>query len=82
MNVSETDFKYMREFIIRDMAYFLTQDFNMTMEQALRAVYNSHTLTVLDNAETGFYYQSPRYVYNYLKDELVNGKFNPHPRFS
>lgn len=81
MNISETEFKYMKEFITRDMACMLIRDFGMTMEQALRAVYNSRTFELLGNPESGFYYQSPQYVYWYLKEEVKTGKFSPSPTF-
>ena len=81
MNISEVDFKFMKEFITRDLGYFLTQDFGMTLEQALRAVYDSKTFKLLCNPDSGFYYQSSKYVYGYLKNEVASGKFNPNPVF-
>ena len=79
MNISELEFQHMKEYIVRDMAFFLTQDFNIEMEDSLRVVYDSRTFELLCNPDSGFYYQSPRYVYNYLKEEFTKGKFNPNP---
>ena len=81
MKISAVDFKFMKEFIIRDLGCFLVEDFGMTLESALRAVYNSKTYELLCNPETGFYFQSPKYVYGYLKEEIATGKFNPNPRY-
>lgn len=46
----------------------------MTMEQALSTVLNSDTYLRLQNENTHFFYQSPRYVYDFLKTELKTGK--------
>ena len=52
----------------------LVRDFSFTVEQALRAVYNSELYQKLCNPKTGLYFQSPLYVYDYLKTEIKTGK--------
>ena len=47
---------------------------DLTMEQALSAVLNSDTYLRLQNHNTHLYYQSPRYVYDFLEKELTAGK--------
>ena len=47
---------------------------DLTMEQALSAVLNSDTYLRLQNDNTHLYYQSPRYVYDFLEKELTAGK--------
>lgn len=47
---------------------------DLTMEQALSAVVNSDTYLRLQNDNTHLYYQSPRYVYDFLEKELTAGK--------
>ncbi|MBR5592626.1 MAG: hypothetical protein IKW46_01005 [Bacteroidaceae bacterium] len=49
---------------------------NMTMEQALFTVLNSDTYRQLQNEKTHLFYQSPRYVYDFLKKELEMGRMN------
>ena len=44
------------------------------MEQALDMYYNSETFERLSDPSTGLYYQSPGYVYDYLRNELTTGK--------
>lgn len=44
------------------------------VEQALRAVYNSELYQKLCAPKTGLYFQSPLYVYDYLKTEIKTGK--------
>ena len=45
----------------------------LTMEQARTTVFNSDTYQRLLRQTTGFYHQSPRYVYAFLKNELKTG---------
>jgi hypothetical protein len=69
-----SDIDYQIECITRDLAAFLVRDFSLTLEEALRAVYNSETYSKLVNIKTGLYFQSSLYVYDYLKTELQMGK--------
>ena len=46
----------------------------LTMEQALSVVLNSDTYQRLLNDNTHMYYQSPRYVYDFLEKELTVGR--------
>ena len=58
-----------------ELAVLLMNDYpDMTMEQALFTVLNSDTYPKLLNENTCFYYQSPRYVYDFLKHELKTGR--------
>ncbi|MBQ4387800.1 MAG: hypothetical protein II822_09390 [Prevotella sp.] len=45
----------------------------LTMEQALSTVLNSDTYQRLMNDATGLFYQSPRYVFSFLDNELKTG---------
>ena len=63
-----TDFEYQIECTTRDLADKLVGDFSMTVPQALRVVYNSETYEKLINPKTGLYFQSPLYVYDFLKN--------------
>ncbi len=61
----------------KELAVLLMDDYlDMTIEQALFTVLNSDTYTKLLNDKTCFYYQSPRYVYDFLKNELKTGKIS------
>ena len=52
-----------------------TQAFNYpSVEQALRTVYNSELNKKLCDPKTGLYFQSPLYVYEYLKTEIKTVK--------
>lgn len=59
----------------KELAVLLMDDYpDMTMEHALFTVLNSDTYTKLLNENTCLYYQSPRYVYDFLKNELKTGR--------
>lgn len=71
-----TDFEYQIECTTRDLANRLVGDFSMTVPEALRVVYNSETYEKLINPKTGLYFQSPLYVYDFLKNEVLTGKMS------
>lgn len=68
------DVEYQIECTTRDLATYLVKDFSFTVEQALRAVYNSELYQKLCDPKTGLYFQSHLYVYDYLKTEIKTGK--------
>lgn len=72
--MSDSDIKYMTEALAADIAALLTEDFAMTIPEALDALYNSVTYDRLLDSRTGLYFQSPLYVYSFLKNELKTGK--------
>ena len=67
------DKKTMKLYIIGEMAMLLMeQKPELSREQALSTIINSSTYDKLMDDETGLYFQSPRYVFSYLADELTN----------
>jgi hypothetical protein len=74
--MTESEFKYMKESSSADLVEMLTQDFGMSMQEALDVFYNSETYAKLNNPATGLYFQSSKYVYSYLKNELSTGVFS------
>lgn len=70
------DFEYQIECTTRDLADKLVGDFSMTVPQALRVVYNSETYEKLINPKTELYFQSPLYVYDFLKNEVLTGRIS------
>lgn len=62
--------------MVKNLAVLLTeQNREMTMEEALATVFNSETYRKVIDERTHFYYQSYYYVFAFLKDELMKGKF-------
>lgn len=54
----------------------LLMDYNksLRMNEALNIIFNSDTYQKVIDNKTGLYYQSPRYVYSFLSNELKTGK--------
>ena len=60
--------------MVKNLATLLiTDEPQLTMEQALSTVLNSDTYQRLINDAAGLYHQSPRYVYSFLQSELNTG---------
>lgn len=61
--------------MVKNLALLLQEDNpSLSMEQALSWVINSDTYQRVLNDNTRLYYQSPRYVYSFLDNELKTGK--------
>ena len=68
------DIEYMNECMARDLAVMLVEDYQISIPEALDILYNSETYEKLQDERTGLYFQSPVYVYDFLQQELKNGK--------
>lgn len=73
MNVTEKQFNYMVEVVVKEMALLLKEEQAIPLSEAISIVLNSDTYNVLLNPESALYYQSSRYVYSFLKNELEYG---------
>ena len=67
--------KMMKDDMGTKLAMLLIDDGKASnMTEALDIVINSETYQRLIDDKTALYYQSPRYVYDFLLNELVMGK--------
>ncbi len=73
----EKIFKFLLEAISTDIIGWLIRDNEMSLKEAISTWYNSETFEKVSNPETGMYIESPAYNYDYLKRELVTGRFQP-----
>ena len=65
----------MKADMIKNLAILLIEQHNsLTLEQALSTVFNSDTYQKVMDDRTHFYYQSPKYVFAFLENELTKGK--------
>ena len=63
--------------MVKDLAILLMeQNHELTMEQSLATVFNSDTYQKILNEKTTLYYQSPRYVFSFLDNELKSGRMH------
>jgi hypothetical protein len=61
--------------MVKDLSLLLMEsNLSLSMEQALSIVLNSDTYQRLQNEATRLYYQSPRYVFSFLENELKTGR--------
>lgn len=74
MNVSASEFEYMKEGLVKDMAMLLIEERGMSMADALDTIYLSDTYEKLSEPATGLYYQGARYVLSYIISEIETGK--------
>ena len=74
--MTNTDFNYMKEALATDSAELLANDFDLTILEALDALYGSETYAKLSDPNTGLYFQSSQYVYSFLKNELLTAKLS------
>ena len=59
--------------MVKNIALLLMEkDKELSMEQALSTVFNSDTYRKIMDERTGLYYQSSKYVFSFLEDELKN----------
>lgn len=70
MNISEQDFKYMVEGATADLIRLLIERKGYDMKSAVDVVYQSKTYAALNRPQTGLYYQSSGYLFDYLLEEL------------
>lgn len=72
--MKDCDVKYMTEAMAADLAELLSKDYGMSVAESLNTLYNSELYSKLINRATGLYFQSPKYVYSFLKQELAIGR--------
>lgn len=65
----------MKDELSVELAECLMNEFHYTPSEALDVLYTSETFDRLQDNETGFYYQSPGYVYSFLSNEVNKAKF-------
>ena len=70
MNITEAEFRYLKESLSKDLIAMLMDKQGLDMESAFKKYYTSQTYQNIINPETGLYFQSPGYVYSYLEEEL------------
>jgi len=70
MNVTQAEFQNMKEEIVKDLVAFRMEYAGCTMQQAFDDVYRSELFNKLCAPSSGLYFQSSKYVYSYLEDEL------------
>lgn len=71
--MTDSEFRYMKEGIATDLIQYLVTDYHVSLQEALRILYESDTYSKLSDPSTGIYFQSSRYVFTFLQHELQTG---------
>lgn len=74
MNVEQKDFEFMVDVMTRDLIKLLMERLEVDMKTAFDIFYNSDTYAALNRPESGLFFQSPKYVYSILDNEIKTGK--------
>lgn len=70
MRLTKKQIQFIINCDVEEIVSFLQEDYNMPVIEAFDKVYNSELYKKLTNTRNGLYVQSPRYQYEYLKEEL------------
>ncbi|WP_294611457.1 hypothetical protein [uncultured Bacteroides sp.] len=76
MKLTEAQIQFMQEELSVEILQILMDEWNYSMVEAMSLYYNSDTFERLSNPNTGLYYQSAGYVYDFLKKELTEGSLS------
>ena len=68
--MSTNDITFMVNCISKDI---VMSDYEKSLEESLNILYDSETFQKLSDPKTGLYFQSSRYVYQFLKNEIETG---------
>ncbi len=71
MKLNENQFQFIINSNVEQIAFYLQEDYELSVIEALDKIYNSKIYDKLQNPQTGLYLQSPDYIYDYLKAEIA-----------
>lgn len=71
------DFEMMTRRLCRDLMVLLMQRRGYGLSEAADTLYNSDTYMIICDKQSGFYFQSAGYVYDFLNMEITTGKVMP-----
>ena len=64
------DIQFLIECLTEDLIAMLMDAYGVSLDEAADQLYNSRTYSLLENEESGLYYQSAVYVFDMLREEL------------
>ena len=68
------DMQFQIECLSSRLAEMLMENYGWDIQRSLDELYTSETFRKICDKECGLYYESPVYVYSYLKNEIETGK--------
>lgn len=67
------DVRFLVECLAKELIEMLMQDYRWDINKAMDVLYSSDTYSMLENPQSGLYYQGAVYVYCFLKEEVETG---------
>ena len=64
------DIQFLIECLTEDLIAMLMDTYGVSLDEAADKLYNSHTYSLLENEQSGLYYQGSVYVFDILREEL------------
>lgn len=68
------DIQFQIDYISKNLVIMLMKNYGWDMKKALDELYTSETFDRLSDPECGLYYESPVYVFSFLKNEIETGR--------
>ena len=69
-----TETKFLLDTLTKNLTLMVMEEFGYTIPEAMSVVYNSQLYEKILDTETGLYYQSAGYNYQFLRREILTGK--------
>ena len=70
----EDKIRFMKDFVTTEVILSVIENTGLTVQEAMKAFYNSEVFDRLIDTETGLYRESGGYVYELYKTEKVHGR--------
>lgn len=67
------DIQFQIECLSTELTTMLMEEYGWDAQRALDELYSSETFRRLNDPDCGLYYESPVYVFSYLKNEIETG---------
>ena len=64
------DAQFLIECLTEDLIAMLMDTYGVSLDEAADRLYNSRTYSLLENEDSGLFYQSAVYVFDMLREEL------------
>lgn len=68
------DIHFEVEFLATELTEMLMEHYGWDMQKSLDVLYGSETFALVNNPESGLFFQGPVYVFSFLKSEIETGK--------
>ena len=69
MNITPSEFQYVKEQKLTQMIQLLCEEQHLPLEEAMGKVYSSELFEKLSEPSTGLFTQSARYLLSYITDQ-------------